>query len=320
MRRLGFALLIFAVGGCGSDNPHNNGGCGPMMCSGSGASFDLNGRFGMLVQLFVDVQAAGGLIDCSENNRRCPPLESDLLLLADVTQTGSQANLGVQVCDLVLPPVPVQNAKPLTFVLDPSLLASVGTVMSSGTIDGPGTCANLQQAAPLILVLGARLQDPQHDPLPTYDANAGTYVACGGSLKPCSMATAPVSGGCVCDQESDGKLGATLGVMNAPVLSDLNKAYVALRTNVNLTGKVFSSDQIAGTVQATLEQVILGCQRSGTDCSNGDVGLVQGVSPTITQADNSKDACLTSTFIGKRVPAATDCTALKAMKAQLFGL
>ena len=315
MRRLGFALLIliFASVGCGDDKPHGNGGCGPMMCTGGGAPYDLNGRFGVLVQLFVDVQAAGGLIDQKG-------LESDLLLLADVTQSGGTAMLGVQVCDLALPPVPVRNAKPLTFQLDPSLLASVGTVMSAGMIDGSTTCSNIVQPAPLILVLGAKLHDPQHDMLPTYDSNAGTYMACGGSLKPCSMASAPASGGCVCDQETDGKLGATLGVMNAPVFADLNKAYVALRTNVNLTGKVFSSDQIAGTVDATLEQVILGCQRSGTDCSNGDVGLVQGVSPVITQSDNSKDACLTSTFIGKRVPATTDCTALKAMKASLFGL
>ena len=284
-----------------------------MQCNGAGASYDLNGRFGVLVQLFVDVQAAGGLIDQKG-------LESDLLLLADVTQTAGNATLAVQVCDLELPPVPVRNAKPLTFQLDPSLLASVGTVMSAGTIDGPGTCANLQQPAPLILVLGAQLHDPQNDALPTFDSMAGTYMACGGTLKPCSQASAPASGACVCDQETDGKLGATLGVMNAPVFSDLNKAYVALRTNVNLTGQVFSSDQIAGTVQATLEQVILGCQRSGNDCSNGDVGLVQGVSPMITQSDNTKDACLTSTFLGKRVPMTTDCTALKAMKSQLFGL
>src|SRR5262249_26712426 len=247
-------------------------------------------------------------------------LESDLLLLADVTQTGQQATLGVQVCDLVLPPVPVRNAKPLTFILDPSLLASVGTVMSSGMIDGTTTCSNIMQPTPITLVLGAKLHDPQNDPLPTFDSMAGTYNACGGSLRVCSSATAPATGACVCDQENDMKLGATLGVMNAPVFSDLNKAYVALRTNVNLTGQVFTSDQIAGTVDATLEQVILGCQRSRMDCSNAAVALVQGVRPVITHSDASKDACLTSTFIGKRVPMATDCMALKAMKSQLFGL
>jgi hypothetical protein len=318
MLKLGFALLIFAAS-CGDSTHHNNNVCGPLQCTGAGASYDLNGRFGVLVQLFVDVQAAGGLIDCSvANSAHCPPLESDLLLLADVTQTGSQATLGVQVCDLVLPPIPVKNARPLTFQIDPSLLASVGTVMSSGTIDGPGTCANLQQTAPLILVLGAKLHDPINDALPTYDTMTGTYTACGGSLMACSSVVAPASGACVCDQEGDAKLGATLGVMNAPVFSDLNKAYVALRTNVMLSGRVFSSDQIAGTVQATLEQVILGCQRSGSDCTNGDLGIVQGVSPTIMQSDNSKDACLTSTFIGKRIPMTTDCAALKAMQSTLF--
>jgi hypothetical protein len=131
-------------------------------------------------------------------------------------------------------------------------------------------------------------------------------------------ATAPATGSCVCDQEGDGKLGATLGVMNAPVITDLNKAYVTLRTTVNLTGKVFSSDQIVGTVDSTLEQVILGCQRSGVDCNNSDVGLVQTVSPMIEQTVCNTKTPYLSTFTGKRIPAGTDCAALKAMKDQLF--
>jgi hypothetical protein len=132
------------------------------------------------------------------------------------------------------------------------------------------------------------------------------------------VSTAPATGACVCDQEADGKLGATLGVMNAPALSDLDKTYVALRNTVTLTGQAFSSDLMAGTVTASVEQSILGCHRAAGDCTMADLNIVQGVAPIITQSDASKDSCLASTFIAKRVDPSVDCMALKSMKAMLF--
>jgi hypothetical protein len=189
---------------------------------------------------------------------------------------------------------------------------------TSGSIDGPQICANLMQPQPLAIVLGARLAAPATDPLPTVNATTGSYTACGGTLAACASAAAPASGGCVCDQDGDGKPGATLSVANAPVFSDLDKAYVALRATVTLQGQVFSSEEIDGTVEATLEQVILGCHRASqgaSDCSLGDLGLIQAVAPVITQSDASMNACNQSLFTARRVPAGTDCATLAGVLA-----
>src|SRR5262249_21398326 len=144
------------------------------------------------------------------------------------------------------------------------------------------------------------------------------YMACGGSLTPCATANAPGSGGCVCDQESDNKLGATLGVMNAPAFPDIDKIYVSLRATVNLQGTINSSDKISRTASATLRRPVLGAHRECGGSSNGNVWLLQSVYPVIVRADAGRDACLTSVFRGKRVAAATACTALKAMRSSLF--
>ncbi|HJZ88372.1 MAG TPA: hypothetical protein VKN99_24525 [Polyangia bacterium] len=311
MRKLAFVLVfsIFQVG-CGDDTKPPPPACGPPPCT-AGSSFDTSGRFGILVKLLVDVQAAAVI--------NATALESDLLLLADVTQQGTNVNMQVQVCDLVLPPVPVKNQPPLTFTLPPALLASVGTVSSSGTFAGTTTCSAIMQPSPLTIILGAKASMPLTDPLPTVNTMTGAYMACGGSLMACASAPVPASGSCVCDQESDGKPGATLGVMNAPVFPDLDKAYVALRSTVRLVGKVYSSDLMAGTVNATLEEVVLGCHKGGSECDPNTVGLVAAVAPVITQTDASHDCTLNSVFTAKRVPAAIDCAALKAMEGQLFG-
>src|SRR5438094_8079825 len=113
MRKL-VLLVIAMVVSCGSDKKPPTSGCGPMACTDASKGYDLSGRLGMFVQLFVDVQAAGGIIDQKG-------LEADLLLLGDVTPQSGGAQLGVQVCDLILPPIPVRNQKPLTFVIDPAL-------------------------------------------------------------------------------------------------------------------------------------------------------------------------------------------------------
>jgi hypothetical protein len=283
------------------------------MCTQAGQPFDLNGRFGVLTQLFVDVQAGGGIISKTG-------VESDFLLLADLTQQGQQVSLSVQVCALDLPPVPVSGQRPLQFVLDPALLRSVGTLTTTGSLSTAQSCAAITQPQPLAIVLGARLHSPLQDPLPTVDAQTGAYTACGGTLMSCQTA-APASAPCVCDQENDSKLGATLGVMNAPGFSDLDKIYVAFRAQVTLSGAVFGSDEIAGTVQAAIDQQVLGCHRTSggaNDCTPGELELIQRLAPTITQSDPGADNCNASLFTARRVPADTDCEALKAMRGTLF--
>ena len=107
--------VMSAAGACSSAGTPMNTACTPAQCTDAGKPIELAGRFGVLVQLFVDVQAGGGIINQTG-------LESDLLLLADVTPRTTTADLAVQVCDLVLPPVPVNMMKPIAFELDPALL------------------------------------------------------------------------------------------------------------------------------------------------------------------------------------------------------
>jgi len=64
----------------------------------------------------------------------------------------------------------------------------------------------------------------------------------------------PHDGG-ACDQESDGKPGATLLAYNVPAVN-LDMIYATLRTEFSLDGQVFSSDKVQGQIDATIEQGI----------------------------------------------------------------
>jgi hypothetical protein len=306
------ALVCLLAWACGDDKARRMPqGCGAPMCTPVAGPIDVNGRFGIFIQEFVDVQAAGGLVNQKG-------IETDVLLLADLTQMGLVTSMTASVCEFNLPPISVNGGKPLMFTIDSALLQSVPPITVHGTLSAAASCGQINKD-PFAIVLGAKLTKPLTDPLP-----AGGAALCGGALMSCAQATAPAAGGCICDQEPDGKLGATFGLVNAPVLTDLDRAYVAERTTVHLTGQVFSSDRSAGTVSAgSVDLSILGCHRGSNgsaDCSSMDVSLVQQISPVITQSDATMDSCLTSTFDARRVPPGTDCAALKRMKDQLFGL
>jgi hypothetical protein len=257
------------------------------------------GRFGFLATLYFDVSAAGGLVDQHD-------LTSEGLLLADLTQSGNQVTANLQFCEIGVPPIPIGSGPPLTFSLDPSTLAGIH-LQTTAMLGAPqaGGCASYTQAAPAVLVLGAKMAAPLTDPLPT-----STQRLCGGHLSSCAQATTPSNGACVCDQEGDGHPGVTLGVMNSPV--PLDQVYVTLRTTITLNGQVQSLDRMGGTAQVQLAQEILGCHQPQGNC---DVSIIQGVSPVITQ---SADAEHPSTYDGRRVAQTVDCAALQAMKGTLF--
>src|SRR5262245_45280212 len=190
MRKLArelLSLLIGATCACGANNNAANpdAGCVTTQCTGAGQPVELGGRFGVLVQLFVDVQAAGGAINQAG-------LESDQLLLADLTPQTTSVALSAQICDLVLPPVPVSGQRPVTFQLEPALLASLGSLEGALTLGGTSRCAPVSQPSPLTILLGAKLSAPSVA-LPTFDAQNGTYAACGGTLVSCAAAAPPPS-------------------------------------------------------------------------------------------------------------------------------
>lgn len=271
-------------------------------CTPGPGTIDANGRFGVLGTLNVHVSASG-LVESDTT--------SELLLLVDIAQNGTQANLVARMCGITVPPVELAGQEPVKFEVGMELIDSVGEVGAAGSLTSQSVCAKIEQEAPLVIVLGGRLANPAEDPLPNID-DQGKYPACGGA--PPGQACATASGdGCVCDQEGDQRPGGTLRVFNAPVFSDLNEVYVVLRTAVLLKGEVFSNDLVAGTVEATLEQSILGCQRGMSPCAPGDLRAVVAINPEITQQPE-----LPSTFVGKRVAADTDCEALLNMRERLF--
>lgn len=103
------------------------------------------------------------------------------------------------------------------------------------------------------VVLGARLDDPINDPLPTMDMLDNQL-----------------------DQDMDGNPGVTIDVDTA-LCRMTEEAYVALRTSVRMIGVVEDFDTITGSVEPTLEQSILGISdRCLAAATTLDVEILEG--------------------------------------------
>jgi hypothetical protein len=296
-----FLLVVLGSGGCAKTDADTvvDAGGGGKQCT-PGQSFDVSGRTGVLATLNVHVDASG-LVETDTT--------AELLLLLDLTQTGSDFTVNATVCDLKIPEVPISGQdQPLRFQLAPGLLDSVPDVSGAGVLDGDKTCSTFS-LDPITVVIGAKMSPPAAGTLPEANAD-GMYTAC---LPSGSCATA-ITSNCACDQESDGNPGATLIAMNVPAVS-ISKVYVNLRTTFQLVGQVFSSDEIQGEVTASLEQGILGCAKlNGNDCSSSEVSAVKKLNPDIQQ--NSEPSLWRSV----RVAEDLDCAALIEQKGELFPL
>jgi hypothetical protein len=326
-------LAALATVGCGSGAKMNGGGDGGMMevCAPDGKAVALSGRYAVQANLVVNVKVVAGcsgascIVDSDAN--------SELLLLADITQTGGSATAKVTPCKIVIPPVALKNQPmPVQLTVPDALNASVLPVTSTAALGGSSTCASFD-AQPITLALGANLANTAADALPNYMAGANPpVVLCGGVETTACASTAnpvgPTQTGCVCDQEGDAKIGATLLAKNAPGYQDIDKIDVDLRTSVTLKGQVFPQaatqahpgQRIKGTVQGLkLDQNVLGCHRAITapatprDCTPDEVGVVAGFNPAVTQSPNGS-----STFVAVPVGASDDCNAIKAQEATLF--
>ncbi len=286
------------AGGSGAGGEPDAGSFG-RVCT-PGQPFNLDGsRSGVLAVLSVHVNASG-LVETDTT--------AELLLLLDSQQTGRDVALTAKVCDIKIPEVPISGQdQPIRFQLGAGLLDSVAKVTGTGKLDGDQTCATFK-SDPITVVIGARLDPPDQGKLPEANA-AGEFNQCLPAGSPCSAA---ITNQCVCDQENDGKPGATLLASNVPAIS-IKEVYVDLRTRFSLTGQVFSSDQIEGEIEATLEQGILSCSKSsGAPRSSSEVGAVKNLNPDIKQNDEP------STFRAVRVSDSLNCAGLIAMKETLF--
>jgi hypothetical protein len=319
-------LLAAALAvGCGSSGGKSDmGGDGGMQmatCMPDGKTVALSGRYAVRANLLVNVKVTAGCSgsSCIVDN----DANSELLLVADMTQSGNSVMATVQPCKIVIPPVALKNQPmPVQLTVSDVLVASVLPVSSTATLGGGSTCASFD-AQPITIALGASLASAASDPLPTFTSSASPpVVLCGGAAATACASTSnpmgPTQKGCVCDQEGDAKLGATVAAKNAPGFEDIDQLYVDLRTSVTLSGQVFAGSEIRGKVQGLeLDQNVLGCHRSNApgvrDCMDAETGTVAGFNPAVTQSVNGD-----STFIAVPVAAGTSCDAIKAMEATLF--
>ncbi|HWE27795.1 MAG TPA: hypothetical protein VHB97_07325, partial [Polyangia bacterium] len=312
------------VVGCGSGSKADmgtDGGAMMPMCMPDGKAVALTGHYAVRANLLVNVKVVAGCSgsSCIVDN----DANAELLLVADLTQNGTSATATVQPCKIVIPPVALKNQPmPVELTVPDALVASVLPVTSTATLGGTSTCASFD-AQPITIALGASLANAATDPLPNFTSSASPpVVLCGGMATTACASTAnpvgPSQKQCVCDQEGDTKLGATLAAKNAPGFEDIDQVYVDLRTSVTLSGQVYPGQQIRGTVQGLeLEQNVLGCHRSNApgarDCLDTETNTVAGFNPAVTQSVNGS-----STFVVVPVAAGTTCDQIKAMEATLF--
>jgi hypothetical protein len=268
-----------------------------------GGTFDMNGRAAVLGTLNVHINASG-LVETDTT--------AELLIAMDVVQEGRDVTVSAKACAIEIPDVPISGQdQPISFEVPEATIDSVAEIAGVGTLSSPNeTCATFATEE-LVIVLGAKLDDANvaTAPLPSADED-GNFETCPLGEMSCELA---IGSGCACDQEGDLNPGATLLAMNVPAVN-LDQIYVTLRTRFSLSGEVYSSDKVLGTIDATLEQGILGCRMADGDmCSAAEVNTVKVLNPQITQLEGNP-----SLFQAARVPEGTTCADIIAMRDTLF--
>ncbi len=273
------------------------------MCVPAQPTFtSLTGR--MAVQAALDVHVdAGGLIEVDTT--------STLLVGLDLVQTGTALAITAEVCSIEIPDVPLAGQdKPIHFEIAEATIASVGKVTGTGSLGSADQTCTTISSDPITLVLGAKVDPLVTGTLPVA-ADDGTFPECAPAPETlCATATGTE---CACDQEGDGKPGATLAATNVPIV-DIDEAYVALRTTFSLAGQVFTSDTFNGIVTASLESSILACRlRTQKPCIDQDLRSVRNLDPIVTQQPDTP-----STFRAVRIDPALTCAQIVAQRAFLF--
>ena len=142
--------------------------------------------------------------------------EPRITALVTATQEGSAVTLKVKICDALLPEV--ASYEP---TMAPGLIASLAAVTATGTLVREESGVRLA-TEPAAVVIGARLQSPVTDALPTSSSDSR-----------------------VVDQDGDGKPGVTISAMGFNV-------YGAVRAIFELDGRVGENGGISGP--ANLEE------------------------------------------------------------------
>lgn len=321
-------LLCSTVAGCGGGvggvdmaaAPPDMSMSGPETCKSDNMAVALSAHYGVKANLNVNVKVPA---DGSVFNMDAP---ASLLLIADITQNGQM--VAAHPCTIEIPKVALggRNMPPTVLTAPDALVQSVKTVNASAKLGGPNTCTSFI-SDPLAILIGVRLAMPGTDPLPLFSTKTmPTVKLCGG--KPDTKCDATMDTGCICDQEGDGKPGATVLAMGIPAIDDVDKVYLGLRTVVALDGMVFPpspgqttpGQRIKGQVSGLkLEQSPVGCHRSPAgggmpiDCDDPTTNQVALLNPLISQSTHNA-----STFVAMPVPDGYTCANLTADAATLF--
>jgi hypothetical protein len=301
LRRL---IICLCCLGCGAGDAvivRPDAGFAIESCQGGG-SFALDGVFGVLANLNVHINAMG-LVDTDA--------AAEILLLLDISQEGT----GIEVasaapCALKVPEVPVAGQdKPVIFEVSQRLIDSVRPVTEKkAKLGSLATCATFE-SDPITLLIGTRLSPPTAGILPEADST-GAFPICQPSQADCYDA---ITNMCACDQEQDGKPGATFKAANVPGIA-LDEVHVDLRATFALRGEVWSSDRVQGEVDIAMQLGILGCSKAGgVGCSTGEVNLVKNLNPKITESMQDP-----SIFRAVRVASTTTCAELIDRRDMLF--
>lgn len=321
MRTVLLSLIAVTIAACndGSTTPDRDLG-GEEVCSPSATPISIAGRYALRLDLVLNLKLVAGctgdacLVDSDS--------AASSLLLVDVTQTGSTTALSAKLCSLGVPPLPFKSRpQPVTVTPPLALLEALPAASASLALDGPSVCAGFT-TQPLRFTMGARLADPSGDPLPAYQASAQPHIAfCDGA--PTTRCSATTAQACVCDEEGDGKPGASFEAAHTPSLEDIDRVYVDQRVAVSLKGQVYPSlgeagQRLRGAVSAIrFDQNVLGCHRAmgpgPRDCDEMETPFVTGLGPAATQS-----LATPSTFVAVPVPADETCAELIAAAPTLF--
>jgi hypothetical protein len=153
---------------------------------------------------------------------------STIVLRVTIEQTGSTLAQRWTYCA-----TKIDNGSAITTTVIPNaFLVSLGEVAAEATLDASLSPARFVQPW-TTEVRGARLADPEADPLPTSATDSR-----------------------VIDQDGDGKPGLTVHVSALGVLN--GDVYVVQRVRTRLVGTLVSPDRIEGLLEWSTEQVTLG--------------------------------------------------------------
>lgn len=327
MRYLACLISLFTA--CSSSEQTVDAGGQPDMnhgetCVSDGLKVALAPHYAIKVKLAVNLRVPAG---CAGDT--CifdADAQAGLLLLADVTQTGTSASLVARACQLDIPPVALKGQlTPTQMYVPDDVMRSVAPVLAAALLEGDTTCAAFSSDL-IPIYIGCRLADVVHDPLPAFHASEAPPVKfCDGvAAARCDMSSDLA---CICDQEGDSKPGATLTAQGIPVLDDIDQVYVGLRVLLQLDGAIFPplpeqptfGQRVRGQIRNfALEQSPVGCHRKGTggagyDCDSSTVNAIVALNPAHRQSVNTP-----STFVALPVDELLDCDGLKAQADLLF--